>query len=115
METTYLLHPDQWAELTFGQALLGDQRRTRRAVKAACGMARDPSASLPKQQRTWKDLKAVYRLLDEPEVTGSGADAAALAADSRLSASRSSCASGAGYDGNGSVRAREHDGPGADR
>ena len=69
METTYLLHPEQWAELTFGPALLGDQRRTRRAVKAACAMARDPAASLPKQQRTWKDLKAVYRLLDEPKVT----------------------------------------------
>ncbi len=69
METTQLLHPDQWAEYTFGQAPLGDQRRTRRAVKIACAMARDPAASLPKQQRTWKDLKAVYRLLNEPEVT----------------------------------------------
>jgi hypothetical protein len=69
METTYLLHPDQWAERTFGPAVLGDQRRTRRAVKAAGGMARDPSASLPKQHHTWKDLKGVYRLLDEPAVT----------------------------------------------
>lgn len=69
MDTTYLLPPDQWAEQTFGQAPLGDRRRTRRAVKAACGMVRDPAASLPKQQQTWKDLKAVYRLLDEPKVT----------------------------------------------
>lgn len=69
MEPRHLLPPDQWAELTFGPARLGDQRRTRRAVKAACGMVRDPAASLPKQQRAWKDLKAVYRLLDEPEVT----------------------------------------------
>lgn len=69
METTHLLHPDQWAEQTFGQAQLGDRRRTRRAVKAACGMVRDPAASLPKQHHTWRDLKAVYRLLDEPEVT----------------------------------------------
>ncbi len=69
MDTTHLLHPDQWAEQTFGQARLGDLRRTRRAVKAACAMVRDPAASLPQQHQTWKDLKAVYRLLDEPEVT----------------------------------------------
>ena len=61
MEPTQLLCPDQWAEQTFGQAPLGDQRRTRRAVKAAGGMARDPSGSLPKQQRTWKDLKGPER------------------------------------------------------
>jgi hypothetical protein len=32
-------------------------------------MARDPAASLPKQHHTWKDLKAMYRLLDEADVT----------------------------------------------
>jgi hypothetical protein len=69
METTHLLCPDQGAEQTFGPARLGDQRRTRRAVKAACGMVRDPAAARPKQHPTWKDLKAVYRLLDEPDVT----------------------------------------------
>ncbi len=69
METTHLLDPDQWAEQTFGQARLGDRRRTRRAVQAACAMVRDPAASLPQQHQTWKDLKAVYRLLDEPDVT----------------------------------------------
>jgi hypothetical protein len=69
MLTGQLLHPDQWAEQTFGQAPLGDRRRTRRAVKAACAMARDPAASLPKQHHTWKDLKAMYRLLDEADVT----------------------------------------------
>ena len=69
MAPTPWLPPDQWAEQTFGQALLGDRRRTRRAVKAACAMVRDPAASLPKQHLTWRNLKAVYRLLDEPEVT----------------------------------------------
>ncbi len=69
MEPTQLLHPEQWAEQTFGQAQLGDRRRTRRAVKAASAMARDPAASLPKQHQTWKDLKAVYRLLDEEDIT----------------------------------------------
>jgi hypothetical protein len=32
-------------------------------------MAREPAASLPKQQHTWKAVKAVYRLRDEPDVT----------------------------------------------
>lgn len=69
METAHLLDPDRWAELPFGPALLGDWRHTRRAVKAACGIVRDPAASLPKSQQTWKKLKAMYRLLDEPDVT----------------------------------------------
>jgi hypothetical protein len=69
MKTGLLLSPEHWAEETFGQVLLHDVRRTRRAVKAASVMVRDVSASLPKQQHTWKDLKALYRLLDEPDVT----------------------------------------------
>ena len=32
-------------------------------------MVREPAASLPKQQQTWKAVKALYRLLDEPDVT----------------------------------------------
>ena len=69
MKTELLLSPEHWAEETFGQVLLHDVRRTRRAVKAASVMVRDVSASLPKQQHTWKELKALYRLLDEPDVT----------------------------------------------
>src|ERR1051326_8385789 len=69
METVQLLQPDQWAEQTFGQVQLRDRRRTRRAVKAASGMARDPAASLPKQQQSWKAVKALYLLLDEADVT----------------------------------------------
>jgi hypothetical protein len=69
MDTASLLDPDQWAELTFGQTPLRDRRRTRRAVQAAGAMVRDPAASLPQQQHTWKTVKAVYRLLSEPDVT----------------------------------------------
>jgi hypothetical protein len=69
MKTEILLNPEQWAEQTFGQVQLRDLRRTRRAVKVASAMARDVSASLPKQQHTWKDVKALYRLLDESDVT----------------------------------------------
>jgi len=44
-------------------------RRTRRAVKAASNLAENPLGSLPAQMHTWKETKAVYRLLDEPDVT----------------------------------------------
>jgi Transposase DNA-binding len=44
-------------------------RRTRRAEKAATHMAEESAASRPSQAQTWKDTKAVYRLLNEPDVT----------------------------------------------
>lgn len=69
MITTILLDPEDWAEQTFGQVQVRDVRRTRRAVQAACGLVRDPSASLPKQQQSWKAVKALYRFLDEADVT----------------------------------------------
>lgn len=69
MKTQEVLDPQRWAERTFGTARLKDMRRTRRAVLVATQMARDASASLPKQQRTWKEVKALYRLLDEGDVT----------------------------------------------
>ncbi|HVB00493.1 MAG TPA: IS4 family transposase [Acidimicrobiales bacterium] len=46
-----------------------DRRRTRRAVKAATNLAENPLGSLPAQMHTWKESKALYRLLDEPDVT----------------------------------------------
>jgi hypothetical protein len=44
-------------------------RRTRRAVKAATNLAENPPGSLPAQMHSWKETKAVYRWLDEPDVT----------------------------------------------
>ena len=69
MNPQKILDPQAWAESTFGRAQLQDMRRTRRAVLAAAQMASDPAASLPAQAQSWKDTKAVYRLLDEPDVT----------------------------------------------
>jgi hypothetical protein len=69
MKTQEILNPQRWAETTFGQTQLKDMRRTRRAVTAATHMAEDPAASLPAQVQSWKDGKAVYRLLDEPDVS----------------------------------------------
>ena len=46
-----------------------DMRRTARAVKAATRMAEHASASLPAHMQTWKEVIALYRLLDADDVT----------------------------------------------
>src|SRR6266496_706577 len=69
MNTQELLDPKSWAERTFGGVQLHDMRRTRRAVKAATNLAENPLGSLPAQMHTWKEPKALYRWLDEPDVT----------------------------------------------
>ncbi len=69
MNTQELLNPKSWAERTFGGVQLHDRRRTRRAVQAASKLAENPLGSLPAQMQTWKETKALYRLLDEPDVT----------------------------------------------
>jgi hypothetical protein len=69
MNTQEVLDPKSWAERTFGGVQLHDLRRTRRAVKAATRMAANPLGSLPAQMQGWKETKALYRLLDEPELT----------------------------------------------
>ena len=69
MNTPDLLDPKSWAERTFGGVQLHDMRRTRRAVQAATNLAENPLGSLPAQMHTWKETKALYRLLDEPDVT----------------------------------------------
>src|SRR6266853_6159895 len=69
MNTQDVLDPKSWAERTFGGVQLHDRRRTRRTVKAAINLAENPLGSLPAQMQTWKESKALYRLLDEPDVT----------------------------------------------
>ncbi len=63
------MDPKSWAEQTFGGVQLHDLRRTRRAVQAATNLAENPLGSLPAHMHTWKETKALYRLLDEPDVT----------------------------------------------
>src|SRR5881227_668669 len=69
MNTRELLDPKLWAKKTFGPSQLKDIRRTGRAVKAATRMAENASGSEPSQMQTWKDVIALYRLLDEEDVT----------------------------------------------
>jgi len=56
-------------EAMFGSAELGDRRRTARLVTTFDQMRRHPGSTLPNKLASPPDLKALYRLLDRPEVT----------------------------------------------
>lgn len=58
----------QWARDNFADAPLGDKRRSKRLVKVASQFVDAPAASTPRVAPLWKDTKAIYRLLDCPEV-----------------------------------------------
>jgi hypothetical protein len=58
-----------WAEQEMGHAQLGDRRRTQRLVKVTMALAQNPNGTLPSTFTDWKDLRAAYRLLAEPDVT----------------------------------------------
>ncbi len=60
---------DHWVESQFGSCKLGNIQRTRRLQKIALQMLSQPEQSLPKQNPLWADLKAAYRLFDNPNVT----------------------------------------------
>jgi hypothetical protein len=59
---------NQWAQLNFGTARLGSQRRTRRLVESAARIAAHPEKSFP-QIFDWNDLRGFYRLCNRPEAT----------------------------------------------
>ncbi|PZW18068.1 transposase-like DNA-binding protein [Thermosporothrix hazakensis] len=64
-----MLNPKLWAERTFGAYHLQDAHRTWREVRVAAQMAANASASLPAQMQGWKEVIALYCLLDQEDVT----------------------------------------------
>jgi hypothetical protein len=58
-----------FGETMFGQAQLGDRRRTQRLVQLTDQLCKHPGGSLPAKLKSPKDLKALYRLCDRDEVT----------------------------------------------
>lgn len=66
---SFSLDTKAWAEQQFSDCSLKDKRRTKRLVKMAQQVADNPSAGFPGQTETWRDLKAVYRLFDNEDVT----------------------------------------------
>jgi len=69
LEWEGVMSPEKWAQATFGEVRLGDERRTRRAVKLAEALAREPNVSLPKQLGKPKEVKATYRFLQSAQVS----------------------------------------------
>src|SRR6476646_2331902 len=53
----------------FGDACLGDVRRTRRLINSANAIMTRPGGSLPQKLQNWSELNGLYRLLQRPEVT----------------------------------------------
>src|SRR5260221_10557402 len=69
LEWTRVMPQEVWAQATFGEVRLGDERRTRRAVSLAEAIAREPNVSLPKQLSEPKEVKATYRFLQSAQVS----------------------------------------------
>lgn len=59
---------ETWAQAEFGNAELGDARRTWRLVQLAETLGSNPSASLPEATGDWAALKASYRFFDNDHV-----------------------------------------------
>ncbi len=64
-----ILATQAWARMEFGQASLGDVRRTRRLVQVAAGLSQAATGTLPSAFEDWSDLKGAYRLLENQAVT----------------------------------------------
>lgn len=60
---------ESFGEMHFGNALLGDKRRTNRLVRCADALCRHPGGTLPDKLNSPADLKALYRLCNCPDVT----------------------------------------------
>jgi hypothetical protein len=66
---TALMAVEDWADIEFGGAALEDRRRSRRLVRVAGQLADNPHGRLPETFDKWGDLKAAYRMLEQPDVT----------------------------------------------
>lgn len=58
-----------FGEMNFGNAQLGDRRRTKRLVESVEQMCARPGGTLPQKFRSPADLQAFYRLMDCEDVT----------------------------------------------
>lgn len=61
--------PKSFGEVNFGEAKLGDQRRTKRLVRVADALVRHPGGSLPEKLRCAGELDGLYHLMKGNTVT----------------------------------------------
>jgi Transposase DNA-binding/Transposase DDE domain len=66
---TPILDALAWAKAQFGKVILGDARRTDRAVKVAAAMAEGGAENVPLETDTLAEARAAYRLFDKEDVT----------------------------------------------
>lgn len=66
---SFSLDSQSWATEQFAACELGDKRRTKRLIQIAQRVADNPAASFCEQHPSWSDLKPVYRLFDQSDVT----------------------------------------------
>jgi hypothetical protein len=71
-----LIESHRWAVSEFGQADLGDKRRTRRLVAIADDLATRPRGTMPDALKELKDVKASYDFFSHPEITYAAVTAA---------------------------------------
>ncbi len=69
MEMKVAQSAEEWAVMTYGSVMLGDQRRTERSVQVARALGRQPTASLPAQLGSHAATKAAYRLCESAQVS----------------------------------------------
>lgn len=61
--------PQSFGEIHFGQAELGDRRRTNRLIRVADALVRHPGGSLPQRLRCSGELDGLYHLMKGKTVT----------------------------------------------
>src|SRR5436309_6173122 len=69
MNTQDMMHHKSWVKGTCGSVQMHAMRPTRHRAKPPTHIAKNPWSSLPAQMHTGKETKALYRWLDEPDVT----------------------------------------------
>jgi hypothetical protein len=67
-ETMDTTRNDNWAQLEFGHADIGDKRLKQRLIKIAQAFGQQPSASIPKATGKWSESKATYNFFDNQRV-----------------------------------------------
>jgi hypothetical protein len=63
------LQAGSFGEINFGNAMLGDRRRTKRLVRVADELVRHPGGSLPEKMRSPAELAGLYHLVNCKTVT----------------------------------------------
>jgi Transposase DNA-binding/Transposase Tn5 dimerisation domain len=69
MEVNITTEPFEWAKQNFSNLTTTDIRLNKRIIKIAEAMAKKPGTTLPGLFGTWKDTKAIYRLLNHDSIT----------------------------------------------